>query len=120
MDGEQAQPTEVGGVDAPLSRGLSGSTSIQHSKTLLRDDHPVVGSCSWTSSSRLNQTLSALLTLDQGGIDAYDEKLGYTKRQSTPFTPELAAAGTARREARGKSAPPAEMISSASSRCSDG
>jgi phosphatidylserine/phosphatidylglycerophosphate/cardiolipin synthase-like enzyme len=92
------------GVCVLLTRGVSGTTGIQHSKTLLCDEHIIVGSCNWTNSSRLNQEMSVLLSLNTEGMASYEERVQYLRRHSTPFTEAEEAKGRQHRGAR--SVPP--------------
>jgi len=45
---------------------------VQHSKTVLADDHLLLGSCNMTISSEANQELNVLLQLDGEGLAAHE------------------------------------------------
>ena len=95
-----------------LSKGASGNSGIQHSKTLLCDEFLICGSTNWTGSSRENHEESMLVALNEAGIAAHDERLRYIKEHSQAFTEELEKAGRAHRSQRAasrehKSVPPA-------------
>ena len=95
------------GVKVLLSRGVSGSSGIQHSKTLLCDEHIIVGSCNWTNSSRLNQERSVLIALNEKGMQAYEESFKYLKANSSVFSEKEEEHGQAVRDRRAsKSIPP--------------
>ena len=49
-----------------VGRPITG-TGIQHAKTVLADDHLVIGSCNWTVSSRANSELGALIRMTPRG-----------------------------------------------------
>ena len=49
-----------------VNRAVAG-TGIQHAKTLLADDFLIIGSCNWTTSSRANSELGALVHLTPRG-----------------------------------------------------
>jgi len=94
------------GVRVELTKGVSGNSGIQHSKTLLCDEHVIIGSCNWTNSSRLNQEMSVLLSLNAEGLASYEERLKYLQLYSMPFTEEEEQKGRRSRGAR--SVPPVE------------
>ena len=97
------------GVTVLLTRGVSGGSGIQHSKTLLCDVHAIVGSCNWTNSSRSNQETSVLLFLNEPGLAAYEDKLRYLQRHGQPFSEKDEASGRKNRESRRiQSVPPTE------------
>ena len=94
-----------------LSRGVSGNSGIQHSKTVLSDEFLIVGSCNWTSASRENHEEDMLVALNEAGVAAHDERLKYTKDHNQAFTRELEKAGREHRSQRAasrehKSVPP--------------
>ena len=60
------------GVDIWLTNGHNGVSGNQHSKTLLVDNHFIVGSCNWTTNSRQNQEINTLLALNESGIAAME------------------------------------------------
>jgi len=98
------------GVKVLLSRGISGSSGIQHSKTLLCDEHVIVGSCNWTNSSRLNQERSVLIALNEKGMQAYEESLKHLKANCSVFSEKEEEHGRAVRERRAsKSIPPSTV-----------
>ena len=94
------------GVRVELTKGVSGNSGIQHSKTLLCDEHVIIGSCNWTNSSRLNQEMCVLLSLNAEGRASYEERLRYLQRYSELFTVEEEQKGRKSRGAR--SVPPVE------------
>ena len=94
------------GVRVELTKGVSGNSGIQHSKTILCDEHLIVGSCNWTNSSRLNQEMCVLLSLNTEGLSGYEERFKYLSRYSVPFTENEEAKGRPHRGSR--SVPPAE------------
>jgi len=95
------------GVKVLLSRGISGSSGIQHSKTLLCDEHVIVGSCNWTNSSRLNQERSVLIALNEKGMQAYEESLKHLKAYCSVFSEKDEEHGQAVRARRAsRSIPP--------------
>jgi len=55
---------------------------IQHSKTLLCDDHLILGSCNFTTSSRANHELNVLLQLDPIGLALRESEFEELKRVS--------------------------------------
>ena len=65
-----------GGVAVRLVTGRSGHVpgcsgsfaGIQHSKTLLVDEHAIVGSTNWTNAARKNHETSVLLSLAEEGL----------------------------------------------------
>ena len=65
-----------GGVTVRLVTGRSGQVpgcsgnfaGIQHSKTLLVDEHAIVGSTNWTNAARKNHETSILLSLAEEGL----------------------------------------------------
>ena len=87
------------GVKVLLSNGIRGeSGGIQHSKTLLCDEYAVIGSCNWTTSSRSNHEIDVLLALNEVGLAAYDERLGFIKETAVPFTDDMERAGREHRK----------------------
>ena len=64
------------GVTVRLVTGRSGQVpgcngnfaGIQHSKTLLVDEHAIVGSTNWTNAARKNHETSVLLSLAEEGL----------------------------------------------------
>ena len=64
------------GVTVRLVTGRSGKVpgcngnfaGIQHSKTLLVDEHAIVGSTNWTNAARKNHETSVLLSLAEEGL----------------------------------------------------
>ena len=75
-----AQELEARGVEVWLVNGVSVSAEyrevnrtvngqgIQHAKTCLVDDHMIVGSCNWTTSSRSNFELNVLVKLREAHV----------------------------------------------------
>ena len=100
---ERLSEIKSGGVKVMLSRGVSGNSGIQHSKTVLSDEFLIVGSCNWTSASRENHEEDMLVALNEAGIVAHDERLRYIKEHSQAFTEELEKAGREYRSQRAAS-----------------
>ena len=92
------------GVKVLLSRGVTGLSGIQHSKTVLADEHLLVGSCNWTTSSRANQELSLLVHLTEAGMMGYDEKLQFMLSHSSLFDESDERRGKETRDRRYRSA----------------
>ena len=103
------------GVHVVLTKGASGNSGIQHSKTLLSDEHVIVGSCNWTTSSRSNQEMSILVALNDAGMSSWQERLSYLKRHGRPMTEEDVVKGQATRDQRkaSHSVPPADRYGNA-------
>ena len=55
------------GANVWLCSGKTTGSGIQHSKTLLAGRVCIIGSTNWTQSSRLNQEISVLLSLNERG-----------------------------------------------------
>ena len=94
-----------------LSRGVSGNSGIQHSKTVLSNEYLIVGSCNWTSASRENHEEDMLVALNEAGLVAHDERLMYIQEHSQAFNDEMEKAGRDHRSKRAasrehKSVPP--------------
>jgi len=107
---ERMKALLAAGVQVVLTKGVSGNSGIQHSKTLLCDDHIIVGSCNWTTSSRSNQEMSLLVALNDAGMSSWQERLSYLKRHGRPMTEEDAVKGQSTRDQRkaSHSVPPAD------------
>ena len=91
---ERLSEMKSGGVKVMLSRGVSGNSGIQHSKTVLSEEEE-----------------DMLVALNEAGIAAHDERLRYIKEHSQAFTEELEKAGREPRSQRAasrehKSVPP--------------
>ena len=86
------------GVCVLLSHGVSGESGIQHSKTVLADELVLIGSCNWTSASKLNHEIDVLLSLNEVGLAAYDERIGFIKRRAVPFSDDMERAGRQNRK----------------------
>ena len=76
---------------------------IQHSKTLLTDEHAVIGSCNWTNSSRSNQEISVLVSLNDAGVAAFDERCKWIYEASRNYEEQDVRVGTNVRAARARS-----------------
>ena len=87
-----------GGVRALLSHGLSGESGVQHSKTVLCDEHVIIGSCNWTHSSTYNHEIDVLVSLNEAGLAAYDERLKFIVDRAKPFTDDMERAGRQNRK----------------------
>jgi len=98
---ERLSGLKSAGVPVWLSRGISGSTGIQHSKTLRADDLLIMGSTNWTNASRLNQEMSVLIKLNEDGLTAYEERVKTYLGLSCPFSDALEESGVKNRNARG-------------------
>ena len=59
------------GVVVRLTHGSTGKSGLQHSKTLLVDEHMIVGSANWTNSTLNNQECSALIHLNNEGLEQH-------------------------------------------------
>ena len=97
---------KAGGVKVLLSAGVSGDSGIQHSKTVLCDEYAVIGSCNWTTASRSNHEIDVLLALNEVGLAAYDERVGFIKEHAQEFSDEMERAG---RESRKEKAAAKEV-----------
>ena len=83
-----------GGVNVRLVTGRSGQVpgcsgnfaGIQHSKTLLVDQHAIVGSTNWTNAARKNHETSVLLSLGEEGLFEYDKRLEVLENLSHGLT----------------------------------
>ena len=65
---ERLEGLRAAGIQVSLTEGVTGNSGIQHSKTLLCDEHVIVGSCNWTTSSRSNQEMSVLISLNDAAL----------------------------------------------------
>ena len=74
------------GVVVRLTHGSTGKSGLQHSKTLLVDEHLIVGSANWTNSTLSNQECSALIHLNDGGIEAHQVLQDFWTENSTVAT----------------------------------
>jgi len=98
---ERLSALKSAGVPVWLSRGASGSTGIQHSKTLRADDLLIIGSTNWTNASRLNQEMNVLVQLNEDGLTAYEDRVKTYLNLSQPFSDALEESGTKNRSTRG-------------------
>ena len=73
------------GIEVFLVSGAEAS-GIQHSKTVLVDHMFLVGSTNWTSNSRANHEVHALLELKPDGLQAVHVKYDNMKRCSKLLT----------------------------------
>jgi phosphatidylserine/phosphatidylglycerophosphate/cardiolipin synthase-like enzyme len=112
---ERMKALLAAGVQVVLTKGASGNSGIQHSKTLLCDEHVIVGSCNWTTSSRSNQEMSLLVALNDAGMSSWQERLSYLKRHGRPMTEEDVVRGQSTRDQRkaSHSVPPADRYNTA-------
>ena len=112
---ERMKALRAAGVQVVLTKGASGNSGIQHSKTLLCDEHIIVGSCNWTNASRSNQEMNVLVALNDAGMSSWQERLNYLRRHSRPMTDEDVAKGQATRDQRkaSNSVPPADRYTTA-------
>ena len=103
------------GVKILLTGGVTAGTGIQHSKTLLADEHVIIGSTNWTNSSKLNQEMSMLVRLNLDGMAAYDERLRHLKKHGRALTYQDLGNGQGIRDqrARSLSTPAAERYATA-------
>jgi len=74
-----------GGAKVYTCRGATGSSGIQHSKTLLVDDKAIIGSANWTNSSRSNDEVSMLVWLGPDGLMKYDSRIDIMKDKGKFF-----------------------------------
>ena len=75
--------TLIEGPYAQVGRFVSKEKKgVQHSKTVLSDDHLLLGSCNMTTSSEANQELNVLLELEAQGQKRHEEWFAEMKRQS--------------------------------------
>ena len=65
---------------------------------MLCDEYTVIGSCNWTTSSRSNHEIDVLLALNEVGLAAYDERLGFIKETAVPFSDDMERAGREHRK----------------------
>ena len=104
------------GVEVFLANGPT-APGIQHSKSLLVDDHYLVGSINWTSSSRSNHAMNVLIQLTERGLNAVMSRLALVKSVSTLLTIEKVVASQAHRDSRklqrAKSEEPAKRFATA-------
>ena len=111
---ERLEGLRAAGIQVSLTKGVTGNSGIQHSKTLLCDEHVIVGSCNWTTSSRSNQEMSVLISLNDAGISSWQERLNYLKRHSRPMTDEDVVRGqTVRDQRRSNSVPAVDRYATA-------
>ena len=101
-----------GGVSVRLVTGRSGQVpgcsgnfaGIQHSKTLLVDQHAIVGSTNWTNAARKNHETSVLLSLAEEGLCEYDKWHQLLEKMSHGLTDDDLKQGRAHRAGDTKSA----------------
>ena len=109
LQAEKLSDLQEAGVKVYLTSGISGSSGIQHSKTLLVDDYLIVGSTNWTTSSKQNEEMSVLVHLNPDGFDQFEKRFKRLNQRSSEFTRERAVrardARAARQELRGNSVP---------------
>jgi phosphatidylserine/phosphatidylglycerophosphate/cardiolipin synthase-like enzyme len=109
LQAEKLADLQESGVEVYLTSGATGSSGIQHSKTLLVDDYLIVGSTNWTTSSKQNEEMSVLVQLNPDGFEQFDKRLSRLKQRSSNFTRERAVkardARAARQELRSSSVP---------------
>ena len=106
----KAQATRLGdlrraGVDVRLTSGLTGKSGIQHSKTLLADQMMIVGSSNWTSSSKLNHEMSALVHLNPAGVEQYENRYLLLLQHSVKFSSDMEKKGESNRADRSQTRP---------------
>ena len=74
------------GVVVRLTHGSTGKSGLQHSKTLLVDEHMIVGSANWTHSTLSNQECSALIRLNDQGLEAHQVLQDFWTKNSSVAT----------------------------------
>ena len=77
------------GAKVFLTAGVTSSQGIQHSKTVLVDDHLLLGSTNWTNSSRTNTEGDVVVKLNERGQDGWAERLKACRQYAVALTPEL-------------------------------
>ena len=77
-----------------------GGRGLLHAKSLLIDDFLLLGSTNWTTSSKANHELSALLELSQDGHAQYDRWLDVVEKSAEILSEEVIRKAEASMERR--------------------
>ena len=96
-----------------IGRSVPPGRGICHMKMLMVGRHLLIGSTNWTTSSKCNQEIGALIQLSDAGIASLATRRAQLERNSVPFTDSLVTEAQLRQEdrriARARSASPSPI-----------